>query len=186
MSSLNEAYKSNKNMDKKVSLTMDENAKYTIHNLNIMQLPKLELKYCRAEEIEQRSMEYFMLCNQDNMKPTAAGYALALGVSRAKLIDYVQGKTALPKDNKATLEKYYSVLNALIEDYMSGGKINPVSGIFMMKNSFGYRDQQEIVTIDNKETESTPEALIEESNLMMSGIEKKKADIEVGDRLERK
>lgn len=31
------------------------------------------------------------------------------------------------------------------EDYMQNGKINPVSGIFLGKNHFGYTDKQEIV-----------------------------------------
>ena len=32
-----------------------------------------------------------------------------------------------------------------MEDYMQNGKINPVSGIFLMKNNMGYTDQQEVV-----------------------------------------
>ncbi len=34
-------------------------------------------------------------------------------------------------------------------DYMQNGKINPVSGIFLMKNHFGYTDKQEVVVTPN-------------------------------------
>ena len=30
-------------------------------------------------------------------------------------------------------------------DYMQNGKINPVAGIFLMKNNFGYTDEQKLV-----------------------------------------
>ena len=41
------------------------------------------------------------------------------------------------------------MLEALWEDYMQNGKINPVSGIFLGKNNFGYLDKQEYVVTPN-------------------------------------
>ena len=37
------------------------------------------------------------------------------------------------------------LLDLQMVDYMQNGKINPVSGIFLMKNNFGYADKQEVV-----------------------------------------
>lgn len=37
----------------------------------------------------------------------------------------------------------------MIEEYMQNGKINPVSGIFLMKNNFGYADKTEVVVTPN-------------------------------------
>jgi hypothetical protein len=45
----------------------------------------------------------------------------------------------------------YDVLEALWEDYMMNGKINPVSGIFLGKNNFGYQDKQEYVLTPNQQ-----------------------------------
>lgn len=179
MAQIDELQNIQKRRDKSIQLSETENVKYTMHSMNLMQLAPIDIRYCKAEEIRARSLEYFNLCNQDNMKPTVAGYSLALGCSRLGLIDYLSGKRSMPRENKAELEKFYGVLNSLMEDYMHNGKINPVSGIFLSKNNFAYRDQQEVVTIDNRETTSTPESLIAESNLMLSG-ESKKADFEVG------
>lgn len=180
VSQIDELQKIQKRKDKSISVSETENIKYTTHSMNLMQFPSLNLRFCTSQEIEKRSIEYFNLCNQDNMKPTVAGYSLALGCSRLTLIDYLHGKKSIPTDNKEALDKFYGVLNALIEDYMHEGKINPVSGIFMMKNSFGYKDQQEIVAVDNRDNTSTPETLIAESNLMLSG-DNKKADYESGE-----
>ena len=38
----------------------------------------------------------------------------------------------------------------LWENYMQNGKINPVSGIFLGKNNFGYQDKQEMVLTPNQ------------------------------------
>ena len=37
----------------------------------------------------------------------------------------------------------------LWENYMQNGKINPVSGIFLGKNNFGYQDKTEYVVTPN-------------------------------------
>jgi len=35
--------------------------------------------------------------------------------------------------------------------YMQNGKINPVAGIFLMKNNMGYADKQEVVLTPNQQ-----------------------------------
>jgi hypothetical protein len=49
------------------------------------------------------------------------------------------------------------VLEELWEDYMLNGKVNPVAGIFLGKNLFQYKDQQEYVVTPN--TGSIPDAI---------------------------
>ena len=38
-----------------------------------------------------------------------------------------------------------------MENYMQNGKINPVAGIFLMKNNMGYQDKQEVVVTPNQQ-----------------------------------
>ena len=57
-------------------------------------------------------------------------------------------------------------LTAQMEDYMQNGKINPVSGIFLMKNNMGYQDKQEVVVTPNQVNEVSETNLLEESNLL--------------------
>ena len=44
---------------------------------------------------------------------------------------------------------------------MTSGKINPVSGIFLGKNNFGYQDKQEYVVTPNTMGAETPREVIE-------------------------
>ena len=48
------------------------------------------------------------------------------------------------------------------EDYMQNGKINPVSGIFLGKNHFGYKDQTELKVATNGEEATIPQEQLEE------------------------
>ena len=45
-------------------------------------------------------------------------------------------------------------MEILWENYMQNGKINPVSGIFLGKNNFGYQDKTEYVLTPNTQSDS--------------------------------
>ena len=45
-------------------------------------------------------------------------------------------------------------MEILWENYMQNGKINPVSGIFLGKNNFGYQDKTEYVVTPNTNNDS--------------------------------
>jgi hypothetical protein len=51
----------------------------------------------------------------------------------------------LPTLTKDSIKKAYEYMELLWENYMQNGKINPVSGIFLGKNNFGYQDKTEHV-----------------------------------------
>ena len=55
----------------------------------------------------------------------------------------------LNPDSSDWIKKAYNLMEVQWEDYMQNGKINPVSGIFLGKNNYGYRDQQEVVLTPN-------------------------------------
>ena len=143
-----------------------DNVNFTLHNLDLMTLPPVNPKLASAEVLEKRCFEYLSICMRNNMKPSLAGLALTLDVSRTTLIDYITGSTQIPKDNEAVLRRFNGFLNALLEDYIQNGKINPVSAIFIAKNNFGYRDAQEYI-VNNATQEASPESLIEEANLLL-------------------
>ena len=46
----------------------------------------------------------------------------------------------------------------LWEQYMSSGKINPVSGIFLGKNNYGYQDKTEYVLTPNQQSDNDYDA----------------------------
>lgn len=124
-----------------------DNRKYILHSLRLAELPKLNLT--SVEEVTQRIMDYFKICAEDDMKPSVAGLALAMDIDRVYLWEIRSGRKGKNPDVANTLKKAMKILDLQMVDYMQNGKINPVSGIFLMKNNFGYADKQEVVLTPN-------------------------------------
>ena len=146
---------------------IERTTQITQHTMNLMSLAPLDLMLCTGKELEDRCVLYFNQCYENEMRPTVAGFALAIGISRPTLLAYIRGETKCPLDVKQTLNRFYSALNAMIEDYMMTGAINPVSGIFLMKNNFqDYQDKQDFVINNKQETVVSEDKLLEEANLL--------------------
>lgn len=125
-----------------VDTTPGDNARYLRHSLTMLDLPAIDIS--DPVQVELRIRQYFEQCVSSDMKPTVSGMALALGVDRKTLYDWSRGNYR-DVTHSPIVKKAMNVLDALWEDYMMNGKINPVSGIFLGKNHFGYTDKQEIV-----------------------------------------
>lgn len=133
-----------------------DTTKYLNINKALYNMPDIDLH--NVEQVKQRLNDYFDLYAQYDTKPTVAGMAMALnGMTRQTLraiaIDGATGgsgyKTALPPDVADCIKKAYNLLQNLWETYMQNGKINPVSGIFLGKNNYGYQDKTEYVVTPN-------------------------------------
>lgn len=140
--------------DNPVSGNKLTNADITKHNLELFQLPYID-PYYKPEAGIERITEYLEICIKNNMKPTVEGLATAFGVDRRTLYKWVHNidSDSLPVNFRVTLKKVYQVLNSNFTDLSINGKINPVISIFLMKNNFGYKDQNEV--IQTTRTEST-------------------------------
>lgn len=152
-----ESRKVRRRPDSTIQAEPGDNAKYTAHNLMLFKLKPLSLN--DAEEVEERTETYFDICNQNDMKPSVAGYALALGIDRRTLWAYVSGTRVKPPAVVDVLKRAYALLNAQLEDYMQNGKVNPVTGIFLSKNHFAYQDKQEIEVSANQGDAESPDQL---------------------------
>lgn len=139
------------------NLEEGDNAKFLKVNLALFNMPKIDLTDENA--VAQRLNEYFALYGENDMKPTVAGMALALnGMSRQTLSaiahDMPTGsagyKTALPREISDLIKKAYKLMENMWESYMNSGKINPVAGIFLGKNNYGYQDKTEYVLTPNQ------------------------------------
>lgn len=132
--------------DKQIQVDPGDNRKYLSHNMTMFGWKTPDMT--KVEAVEQRVVDYFRLCAENDMKPTFAGMALAFDVDRTTLWRWCNSSPDARQLSEAvrnSLKKAYQILNAQMEDYMQNGKINPVAGIFLMKNNMGYRDQQEVV-----------------------------------------
>lgn len=138
-----------------------DNTKYLTLNVELLNMKDIDLH--NVEEVQQRLSDYFDLYARYDMKPTVAGMAMSLnGMSRQTLRaiahDQTTGgagyKTALPKDVAAVIKKAYFLLENLWENYMQNGKVNPVAGIFLGKNNYGYQDKTEYVLTPNQKNDN--------------------------------
>lgn len=147
--------------DNGLMLQEGDNAKFLGVNIQILNMPDVDMDDAMA--VAQRLTDYFNLYAQHDMKPTVAGMAMALnGMSRQMLWAIVNDRptggagynAALPRKVADTIKKAYKMMETLWENYMISGKINPVSGIFLGKNNFGYQDKTEYVLTPNAQQES--------------------------------
>lgn len=137
-----------------------DNTKFLQHAMTVMSMPPIETK--DVKQVEQRIQEYLTLCINDDIKPTVKGFCNALKISRTTLFDWKRG-TFRADSHQAVIIQAYDLLEEMWEHYMLNGKINPVSGIFLGKNNFGYQDKQEyVVTPNTKEIEATDVNIIEQ------------------------
>lgn len=146
-----------------IELPEGDNNKYTTFALAIMQLPKID--YRDPKQLQARVIEYFQLCATHDMKPGVAAVGLAIGLDRRRLWEIRSGNhcrvSGIPQECMDIINSVYDSLEVLWEGYMTSGKINPVSGIFLGKNNFGYQDKQEYVVTPNAMSQDTPVEVIE-------------------------
>jgi hypothetical protein len=130
-----------------------DNTKFLSHALAIRNMPPIDTK--DPAQVQQRISDYFTLCVEHDIKPSVKGFLNSLRVAKSTLWEWKQGNFRAGT-HQAIIVEAYDVLEALWEDYMLNGKINPVSGIFLGKNNFGYQDKQEYVLTPNQQ-QITPE-----------------------------
>ncbi len=126
-------------------------------NAKLFAMPEIDMNDPR--QVSERLGEYFKLYAEADLKPTVAGMAIALnGMStnqlRCIVVNRATGgvgyKPAIAKPVAVLIKKAYATLENLWESYMNSGKINPVSGIFLGKNNYGYQDKTEYVVTPNQ------------------------------------
>lgn len=144
-----------------LSLEEGDNTRFMTVQMALLNMPEIDMK--NVEEVQARLNEYFALYAQYDMKPTVAGMAIALnGMSRQQLWAIVHNaptggagyKAALPPSIADLIKKAYFLLENLWETYMNSGKVNPVAGIFLGKNNYGYQDKTEYVLTPNQQSDS--------------------------------
>ncbi len=139
-----------------LNLEEGDNTKYLMLGAKLFNLPSIDLK--DPEQVNTRLNEFFAIHAEADMKPTVSGMGMALGLDRRRLweikSDVADRNQDLPTLTRDCIKKAYAYMEILWENYMQNGKINPVSGIFLGKNNFGYQDKQEMVLTPNSHNDS--------------------------------
>lgn len=143
-----------------------ENTKFIQHDMKLYNLPKIDME--NPEQVKTRINEFFSICETDDIKPSIASLALSFGFSRFVLFDILNNRTNTVKniESKHTLKTAYDVINSYYEHMMNSGKINPVAGIFLMKNNLGYKDTTDYVITSNQEREENSDDIYNRAGLL--------------------
>lgn len=147
-----------------------ENVQRANHIKDVAYLPKINTN--NRFEVRERIKEFFDMCVEDGVNPTVAEMALAIGISRKTMYDWLKG--ANPKDPEVLEEIRFglNMINANMEHLMTDQKINPVSGIFLLKNNHGYQDTTNVVHVSSKYDNVDREALLDDLKLLDDKDEK--------------
>ena len=133
-----------------------DNAKYIKNAMALASLPKIDLQ--DPDAVAERIEKFFEIQFESDLKPTVSGLGLALDLDRRRLweirTDVPDRNKDLPTLTRDFIKKAYKMMENLWENYMQNGKINPVSGIFLGKNNFGYQDKTEYVVTPNTNSDS--------------------------------
>ena len=138
---------------KKTKLDPGDNTAFLEKNIRLATWPKISIR--DPEALRQRIIDYWNLLAEHDMKTSNTSLALALGIDRHALKDIVTKTyrihSPIPEECRQLLEQAFLVNNAMWEDYMVNGKINPVAGIYLGNNNFGYTNEQQVVVTPNTE-----------------------------------
>jgi hypothetical protein len=128
-----------------------DNARYLRYARVSMDLPPIDIS--DPKQVEKRINEYFDFCEENDRKPNIKGLGNWLGVSRETVNTWRRGdyRSVTHSD---LIKKAVDLLEEMWWDYGNNGKVNPASWIFIGKNAFGMRDQQEVVIAPQNTDES--------------------------------
>ena len=141
--------------DAALNVEPGDNTKYVLLGAKLFNLPPIDLK--DPAQVNERLNEFFTIHAEADMKPTVSGMGMALGLDRRRLWEIKTGNARamdLPTLTSDSIKRAYEYMELLWENYMQNGKINPVSGIFLGKNNFGYQDKTEYVVTPNTHNDS--------------------------------
>ena len=145
--------------DAALNVEQGDNTKYVLLGMKLFNLPPIDLN--DPVQVNNRLNEFFQIHAEADMKPTVSGMGMALGLDRRRLWEIKTGNYGtqkhlenLPTLTKDSIKRAYEYMEILWENYMQNGKINPVSGIFLGKNNFGYQDKTEYVVTPNVNNDS--------------------------------
>ena len=119
-----------------------DNSKYIRYALMSLDLPPINIT--DPEQVRNRLIEYFTFCEEHDRKPSMIGMANWLGVGKDVLDDWKHG-VFRSDTHTPIIRQALAAMEEIMVDYFQNGKVNPATGIFLLKNMFQYRDVQDVV-----------------------------------------
>lgn len=123
-----------------------DNARYLRYAMASWDLPPIDIS--DPVQVENRIRQYFQFCIDNDRKPNIKGLGNWLGVSGETVRLWRTGQYR-NETHFAVIKKAIDALEEMWWDYGQNGKCNPASWIFIGKNAFQMRDEQQVVITPN-------------------------------------
>lgn len=121
---------------------MKPRQRYQLYSSMVKKIPKIDK--ANAIQIKNRITSYFDCCNKNDIAQSPPDLARWLGTNTDQLRRWRVGEYR--KDtHQQLIEDAWTKLEADLVNRIQTGAINPASGIFLLKNWFGYKDVQDVV-----------------------------------------
>lgn len=119
-----------------------------------------------VECIRNRVFDYFRVMQEHNCRPTVSGLAMAFGMRIQRLWEIKNGTYRkggryknLTEEGIEEIRKAYDMLATLYESYMMNDDINPMVGIYIGTNHYGYKNSSSVdVNTPMLDSDDTPSA----------------------------
>lgn len=150
-----------RNSNEQLSLAANEGPTADIleASIEVFNLPKIDIH--DEQQVSQRLSEFFSIYARRGLKPTVVSMGMALGLDRRRLWEIKSGAKStndsvrlMPPEVRGRIKAAYDIMESLWESYMLAGKINPVTGIFLAKNNWGYVDRMDHVVAPGTEEQT--------------------------------
>lgn len=110
-------------------------------------LPKVDTSDPQA--VRERIRLYFDKCMEAGIRPGVEGLCTALHIDRGTFLRWASGVRRAGSEQQAIAVEAKQILADLMEQYMMDGEINPIAGIFLSSNNFGY-DRNATLTVQTQ------------------------------------
>ena len=127
-----------------------DNSRYLRYALASWDLPPIDIS--DPKQVEQRIHDYFQFCIDNDRKPNIKGLGNWIGVDDETVMRWRRGEYR-KETHCGLIKKAVDALQEMWWDYGQNGKCNPASWIFIGKNAFGMRDEQQVVITPNSPLE---------------------------------
>lgn len=123
-----------------------DNTRYLRYAMASLDLPPIDIS--DPKQVQDRIMQYFEFCANNDRKPNIKGLGNWLGVDATTVNSWRRGEYRA-ETHSPLIKKAVDILEEMWWDYGQNGRCNPAAWIFIGKNAFGMRDEQQIVVTPN-------------------------------------
>lgn len=126
-----------------ITCKKDEKArqKFMKYALAAKNIPKYDTS--DPVQVKNRVDSYFVFCNENDVPPSPPGLARWLKINSSTLSTWRDGDFR-KSTHQDIIEEAFLKIHEDLANRLQNGSISPPSGIFLLKNWFGYKDQQDI------------------------------------------